>query len=300
MEKFLVIDVGGTGIKYAIMDEKGNFLSEGQTPTPKESLDVFLETLDTVVLPVKDEVAGIAMSMPGKIDNKTGYMYTGGALSYIHNIALGEILNERYHLPVTIENDAKCAANAEMWLGNLANVNSGMVIILGTGIGGGIVIDRKVWRGFKGSAGEISNLPTQYKDLYGKGNSWASINGYQGLTRPFEAKKGLEKGSVNGKVFFEAYHNGDEDAKVVFDEFIATLTAGIVSLQTVLDVEKYCIGGGISAQNVLIEATQKAIDEYFERSPYTPLNKPQIDRCKFLNGANLVGALNNFFTNANR
>lgn len=296
MTLYLGIDVGGTDIKYALLDHRGTFLKQGKTPTPTTNLDDFLNALDKLVYEVKDEISGIAMSMPGKIDRDTGFMYTGGALShFIFNLPLGELLEARYQLPVTIENDAKCAAQAEAWLGNLKDVQSGVVIILGTGIGGGIILNREIWRGFKGSAGEISNLPTNYENLYGPGQFWAALNGYKGLTHPYEKCKGLEKNTIDGKTFFEAYHNHDEDAIRCFDHFVDTLVSGIITIQTVLDVEKYCIGGGISAQDCLIEAIASKVNDYFSKLTYTPLNPPIIERCLFKNDANIIGALKTYF-----
>lgn len=294
MSQYLTIDVGGTAIKYAIMDEKATIISNGETPTPHQDMDGFLSALDSVVLPVKAEVEGIAISMPGKIDNVHGFAYTGGALRYIKDTPMKDILEERYQLPVAIENDGKCAALAEAWQGNLSDVDSGVVVILGTGIGGGIVLNKKLWRGTLGSAGELSALPTNFESNDMR-NCWAVLNGYVGLTGPYAAIKGLDISEVNGRTFFEALHSGDEDAKKIFDHFITTLTAGIINIQAVLDVEKYCIGGGISAQDILIDALRDSVAGYFANSRITPLNPPKIDRCAFRNGANLIGALKNFF-----
>lgn len=297
MKKFLAIDVGGTDIKYAIMDEEANFISQGDTPTLRENMDEFLSALDSIVLPVKDEVEGIAMSMPGRIDNKTGYCYTGGALSnFLINVPMGDILNKRYNLPVTIENDGKCAVLAEAWKGNLSDVSSGVVLVLGSAIGGGILLDNKVWRGFHGASGEVSNLPTDFSHLDDMRNCWAFKNGVYGYVLPYSQAKQVDPKTINGKVFFQDLLNGDEMAKTVFENFIKTLLAGMIGIQSVLDVEKFCIGGGISAQDILIESAQAAVKGYFEQvKGMTPLIEPKIDRCKFRNGANLIGALKNFY-----
>ncbi len=296
MSQYLTIDVGGTAIKYALMDEAATYLGTGETPTLRGSMEEFLEALDTVILPHKDEVAGIAFSMPGRIDIDRGFAYTGGALSnFIHNTPVKEILEDRYNLPVWIENDGKCAALAEAWLGNLNDVQSGVVVILGTGIGGGIVLNRKVWRGMNGSAGELSGLPVDYTKGAEKSTMWAYLNGYGGLTAPYAAKKGLDRKAVDGRKFFDAYHQGDPDAKEVFDYFIQTLTAGIITCQAILDVDKYCIGGGISAQDVLIDAAKESVHHYFKvNEGKTAFNEPKVDRCLFRNDANLIGALRNF------
>ena len=160
------------------------------------------------------------------------------------------------------------------------------------GIGGGIVLDGKVWRGMHGCSGEVSNLPTTYSEW---GTSWATINGTYGLLRPFAAKKGIDVSETNGRKYFEALHAGDEDAKVVFDQFISSLVIGIVGIQVVLDVEKFCIGGGISAQDTLINTLRDAIKDFFATHPGLPVIEPEIDRCQFNNDANLIGALKTFY-----
>lgn len=297
MNQYLTIDVGGTAIKYAIMDEEANVINKDDIPTPTKSMDDFLEALDSIVLPVKGTIKGIAISLPGKIDNVRGFAYTGGALSaFIMNTPLRTILEDRYELPVAIENDGKCAALAEAWQGNLSDVSSGVVIILGTGIGGGIVLNKSVWRGFKGSAGELSAMPTNIDNGIDMKSCWAYINGYGGLTVPYATIKGIDPNEMNGKIFFQDLHNGDEVAKKIFDQFVKTLAAGIISIQSVLDVERYCIGGGISAQDILIDATRAEVDSYFDSyGNFTPLNRPEVDRCEFRADANLIGALKNFF-----
>lgn len=297
MSNYLVIDIGGTAIKYAIMDEEANIISQAETPTLKSSLDDFLNVLDSVVLPVKEKVAGIAMSMPGRIDNKTGFMYTSGAIAFIQNMPFGNILKERYQLPVTIENDGKCAALAEAWKGNLSDVASGVVAVLGTGIGGGIVLNHQVWRGFTGSAGELSAVPSNFEYPKEYQYFWAVANGYPGLTVPYAKMKGINPEEMNGKLFFKDLHDGDPQAKEVFDHFIKTLLSGILNVQAILDVEKIVIGGGISAQDILIESIQNEVHQYFTQGlgVYSPVQEPKIDRCKFRNDANLIGALKNFF-----
>ncbi len=297
MKQYLGIDIGGTAIKYALMNEDGTFVEteKGDIPTPYESLDAIVDAIDSIAQPYLGKIEGIAMSAPGRIDNKVGHFYTGGALSqYLNGVGLGEILRNKYNIPVAIDNDGKCAASAELWKGALKDVDSGVVLILGTGIGGGIVLNKKVWRGTHGTAGELSVLPTNFRDLSGQ-NFWANVNGVYGLIIPYATRKGVDPKTVNGRTFFNDLHNGDEIAQGVFGEFISTLLVGIIGIQATLDVDKYCIGGGISAQDTLIQGIQGAVKQFFANSGPLPVIEPQVDRCQFNNDANLIGALKNFF-----
>lgn len=296
MNKILAIDLGGTAIKYGLLSKEGIILSTSQVPTPKESFEQFLQVLDSIVSPISKEISGIAMSMPGRVDHKTGFIYTGGAVSsYMTNVPLGTILQERYQLPVAIENDGKCAAHAELWKGNLQNVDSGAVILIGFGIGGGIVLNRKVWRGVHHSAGEFSYLVTDYQHGSEDSAFWNYSNGINGLLAPYATKKGLSLHEVNGKLFFEALRQKDQDAQEIYTHYIQYLLSGILTLQGILDVDKFCIGGGISKEDILIESIRNAVNSYFDHTPeYIAMNRPQIDRCLFSNDANLIGALKNF------
>ncbi len=117
----LVIDVGGTFIKYAIMDMEANILSKGSVPTPLDSRDHFLNVLANLFEEASDQVDGIAISLPGNIDSSIGYVYTPGALWYNANTNVAQDLRALIFdrtgkdVPVAIENDGKSAALAELW-----------------------------------------------------------------------------------------------------------------------------------------------------------------------------------------
>ena len=132
----LAIDVGGTNIKYALVDREDRFFSRGVIPTAIRSLDDFRATIMRIYEPLKEQVEGIAFSMPGIIDAQTGFMYSGGSLSWIHNIAMaGEVSGFLSGVPVSIENDAKAAALAELESGALMGCREAAVVICGTGLG---------------------------------------------------------------------------------------------------------------------------------------------------------------------
>lgn len=295
MKTYLSIDVGGTAIKYGLLHENGTILSTDSVPTPKDSIEGFYKTLDEIVSPVGQMISGIAMSMPGRIDNQTGHVHTGGAISsYMTNVPLGTLLSERYHLPVAIENDGKCAALAELWLGNLKDVDSGAVMLVGYGIGGGIVLNRRLYRGIHDSAGEFCCMLTDYSKNI-TSSLFNTSNGIFGLLRPYAERKQIPVESITGKDFFFSLENQDIDAQQVFDEYIHHFLSGIFTVQSILDLERICIGGGISKQDLLIQALSDAVSNAFEHMPnYIAVHQPQIVACAFNNDANLIGALKNF------
>lgn len=110
--KIMVFDVGGTEIKYSVMDEQMHRTDSGAVPTPQDTQAQFLDAVYRLYAPHKDEVSGIAMALPGFVDNRTGYVSNGGALLYNTATPVGQLLAEKCGCPVILENDGKAAANA--------------------------------------------------------------------------------------------------------------------------------------------------------------------------------------------
>ena len=297
MTQYLVLDIGGTFIKYAIMDGEAQFITQGKVPAVTDSEEGTLAALKGVRDAVEDyDYEGVAISMPGRIDTAKGIAHTGGAFTWIKDYPAAQKYGAVFDRPCTIANDGKCAASAENWIGALADVNSGAVLVLGTGIGGGIVINNEVWMGATGGAGELSAFITDHqgvKNGLGWGNigiMWAAHISAGSITGKYGALKGIEH--ADGIMLFDAYEAGDEIAASVLKTFGEEAAAGICSLQSVLDLQRYAIGGGISARPETTQIIKDAVDALFD--PYLdflPYGKPEIVTCKFGNEANLIGAL---------
>ena len=297
MAQYLVLDIGGTFIKYAIMDDEAQFIEQGKVPAVTNSEEGTLGALADVREAVSGfDYEGVAISMPGRIDTAAGIAHTGGAFQWVQDYPAAEKYGGVFGKPCTIANDGKCAASAENWIGALSDVNSGAVLVLGTGIGGGIVINNEVWMGATGGAGELSAFITNHegvKNGLGWGNigiMWAAHISAGSITGKYGAIKGIEK--ADGIMLFDAYEAGDPVAADVLKTFGEEAAAGICSLQSVLDLERYAIGGGISARPETTQIIKDAVDALFD--PYVdflPYGKPEIVTCKFGNEANLIGAL---------
>jgi predicted NBD/HSP70 family sugar kinase len=143
--QYLVLDIGGTFIKYAIMDADAQFIERGKVPAATKdeagTLEALADVRDAVVA---YDYEGVAISMPGRIETATGIAHTGGAFRWVHEYPAAQKYGEVFGKACTIANDGKCAASAENWHGALEDVSNGCVLVLGTGIGGGIVIDNQV------------------------------------------------------------------------------------------------------------------------------------------------------------
>ena len=158
--KIMVFDVGGTEITYSVMDEQMHRTDSGAVPTPQDTQAQFLDAVYRLYAPHKDEVSGIAMALPGFVDNRTGYVSNGGALLYNTATPVGQLLAEKCGCPVILENDGKAAAMAELANGALKDCCNAAVFIIGTGVGGGIIANGQLVRGVHFTAGEYSFVNT--------------------------------------------------------------------------------------------------------------------------------------------
>ena len=298
MKKYLVIDAGGTAVKYALMNESAKILERGKFPTPgyvDHTLEDFLQRLDVVVEKYQKQIEGIAVSMPGMLDSRKGYCVTGGMLAYFSEVPVVQLLEQRYKLPVTIENDGKCAALAEKWKGSLKDCRNGAVVVLGTGVGGGIIIDHKLYRGGHFTAGEYSYILTDQKRSEEAKGYWGMANGAETLAQKAAFYTGEDPEKLDGIQIFDRANKGEEAVLKALKEFTDTVAVQIYNLNVILDLDVVAIGGGISNQPLLLEYLNRSMNELMEHhpirkiTPYVP--KPEITNCKFYNDANLIGAL---------
>ena len=126
-EKYLAIDVGGTAIKYTLTDKNAETIEINEIKTRREAEKLF-ESLDEIICPHLNQIAGIALSFPGKINARKGIVNRVATFDWICDMPLKSILEEKIPQPVWIENNGKCAALAELWKGNLSDVENGVVI----------------------------------------------------------------------------------------------------------------------------------------------------------------------------
>lgn len=289
--KKLVFDVGASAIKYALMDMEANLYEKGSKPTPHDTRSQFLDILKEIYDTYRDQIDGIAMSIPGTIDSETGQIYAPGGLLYNENVNLANEIQAFADVPVFLENDGKSAALAEVWKGNLKGCKSGIVLVLGSGIGGGIIKDGALWKGSHLFAGEFSYIlgdqMESFMDVFAMKASTTA------LIMQTAQRKGVDMKELNGIKIFEMIDQQDEDACAALQYVAANLAKGIFNLQCILDTEKVLIGGGISLQPVLLEKIKEELDQLYARIPFQ-IPHAQVDTCRYYNDSNLIGALYNF------
>ena len=290
--KILVVDIGGTFMKYAFMTEEGEIRSRGKEETPQDSREHFLDVLEEI-FQREDHVDGISICLPGIVDYEKGQIVMGGGIPNNEGFFLRDALQERCPVPIWIENDAKCAAMAEAASGALKDVKDAVVLLFGTMVGGGIIKDHKLHRGAHSAAGEVSYIAGVGAPTFA--NVFGNQCGVPRLCREYAAMKTLDPSTVDGEMVFRAVDEGDEEAIAALDEFTREIAVQVFNLQTFYDPELFAIGGGISEQDVFIEGIRTHLKSLYRMCPW-PIPQAEVVPCKYRNEANLIGALSCFLT----
>ncbi|MCI8888545.1 MAG: ROK family protein [Hungatella sp.] len=293
--KCLCVDVGGSAIKYGIIGPDLKLTDKGDIPTPHGGVEPYLAALEKLYKSVEGQVQGIAMSVPGVIDSENGICISGGNLSFIHNYNLAGEMTKRCKVPVTVMNDAKSAAMAEAKWGALSDCRDGIVIVLGTGIGGALIKDGNVHFGKSFAAGEFSFLLLG-EDMDERGDTWAGRAGNPRLRRLVANAKGIkDPDSINGFDVFRWAEEGDPYVLMALDQFTRNIAHMIVNLQVIYDPDRFAIGGGISRQPLLLQYIQKNLNYFYSQFSW-PGQNADVTTCKFFNDANLIGAYSYFLS----
>ncbi|MBR3348441.1 MAG: ROK family protein [Solobacterium sp.] len=293
MKKYLTIDLGGTAIKYGVVDEDLNFSVHGKIDAVTDSKDSFVADIRKLYNQFGEGTEGVCISMPGVIDRKKGFAHTGGAYKWVNKLPIANILSEELGVPVTICNDAKAAALAEIGYGNLQLVTNGVCIILGTGIGGAVVVNGNLVDGTHFSSGEFSFIRGHVDDRTNRRDIFAVTNGVPGFKAFMKKATGLDE--IDGlKAFKMIKEEHNEDALNGVKEFCAYLAHHIYNLQAILDADRFLIGGGISNEPMFIDLVKEAVDDVFDNAWVPVIPKPNVMVCKFQADANLIGAVYNF------
>lgn len=295
IREYFTIDIGGTYIKYGIMDGKFELKHQSKVPTPK-SKEMLMETLYGLVRQ-HPEISGVAVCCPGKVTSD-GTVYYGGALPFMHETPLASLFSEKFAIPCTVINDGKAAALAEHTKGNLRGAANGAAVILGSGVGGGIILNNSLLMGANDQAGEFSfiNANIDTRPITGQmvGRRLSAVHFVNECGRLLA----LENPDDGQRVFLEIENGSDERVVSLFEGYCRKVASLIMNVQAILDIEKVVIGGGISSQPVLVETIQKQYDRLIEEMGFfgNMLHKVDIEVCAYSNSANLIGALSYFKT----
>ncbi len=265
--KYIGVDIGGTQVKIGVIDEHGAVSNSAAYDVAFDGYDTPI--IDTVMARLSEfmndnkllysQISGIGVSATGQIDTKEGTV--AGAAGHIKNwegCNIQEHIKRIYPGPVTVMNDANCAALAEQWIGGAQGLSDVVVITVGTGVGGGIIANSEILCGAAGGAGEIGHITIRNN---GRGCScgnrgcyeqYASVPALISLVRQALKAGKLDRGlfawkEINGRTIFEAAGSGGY-LDIVMDQWIGYVADGLIGIIHTFNPQIVLIGGGVSAQ----------------------------------------------------
>jgi len=287
VEKVYVgVDLGGTTIKVGLCDENGKLLQTYEGPTGTEhGADVVLENIAQYVRKLVaespyewEQVAGIGAGIAGFMDIPEGFIKLSPNLGW-RNVPVKKILEEKLGKTVKIDNDANVAALGEAWSGAGAGIPNVVCYTLGTGVGGGIIINGNIFQGYKGMAGELGHMSV-VPDLEaincncGLKGCLETVSSATGIIRM--AKEAVERGehtslalveNIMAKEVFEAADSGDEVAIRIINRAALYLGKSMAAVSVVLNPQRFIVGGGVSkAGDILFDAIRKYFNEFAQES----------------------------------
>lgn len=308
---YVGIDIGGTNVKAGLLDKEGKILVKSSIPTAKskdyaaivEAVSEQVKKLASDVGITMDEIAGIGIGCPGIITSETGVVDYSCNLDW-NNVPLANAFTEKLGKPTFVSNDANVAALGEAMFGTGKNYKDVIFVTLGTGVGGGVIIDGKLFEGFESKGAELGHMVI-VKDgepcgcgRRGCMEAYCSANA---LIR--DTKRAMKENKqsamwqfvdgdinkVDGRVAFECSKTGDPAAKEVIDNYVAYLGEGLSNFINIFRPQAIILGGGVCAQgDYLVVPVQKYTDEHTYGGGRAP--RTLILTATLGNDAGLIGA----------
>ena len=304
------IDLGGTNIAAAFVDDSGSIIERISIRTnaqdgEKAVVDGLFSVCDSLIKKTQATPISIGIGVPGTVNAEKGEVVFTPNLP-LSGVNIADYIQRKTKCPVRIGNDANCAALGEAIAGSAKGVQCAVMVTLGTGVGGGVIIGGKLHSGLSGAAGELGHMVIVSGGREcgcGRKGCWETYASATGLKRTAKEFAELNKDSmlyklcggdvrqIGGRTVFEAYHAGDEAARLVLEQYIKHLAAGIANIINILEPEVFCVGGGISNEWSSIEAQLNAA---VDAEKYTRFSKgvqmTRIVRAELGNDAGIIGA----------
>ena len=298
------VDLGGTNLRTALVSPDGEILDKHKEAT--QAADGWMKVVARLIDNIKRqkekgaqngmEVSSVGVGAPGVILVNKGIVVKSPNFPDWNNLPLKNELEKALNIPVFIENDANAAALGEKWRGAGRDVASMILLTLGTGVGGGIILDNKVWHGADGMAGEIGHMtliPDGRSCTCGNNGCLEMYASARGIVRSYREE--LEKRNlsatakdITSEKVYQAAREGDAVARGVMKDMGRMLGIGIASLINIFNPERVVIGGGVKdAWSLFIGATH---EEIMKRAFQVPAERTEIVPSSLGDDAGMVGA----------
>ncbi len=315
------IDIGGTAIKYGLFDATGKILHKEQRPTlaekgPMPLMHLITNIAERLLYYAAEEdfqVKYLGVGSPGAIDNKTGKVIGPSPnIEGWQGMEIGETLRDRLNLPVMVDNDVNAMSLAELRFGAASGSKSAVCVTVGTGVGGAVIIDGKVWHGANYTAGEVGHMTINFDGPKCTCGNYGCIEAYCSSQAIIErtkrkVKNGLPpilqevlEGNLENltvKKLFTALRKGDEASREVVMETARYLGIGLAGVANLLNPEVMVIGGGITeGGGGFVEAVGEEIKKHAFSSAYEKLTvtKAVLGNDAGFMGAGLLGDVETF------
>ncbi len=307
---YIGIDLGGTNIAVGLVDEHLSIVCKESTPTPATDPYAIADTMATLCNKLVkkagisfSDIAYAGVACPGIVNRGTGEVVYANNIKFDH-FPLATLLCEKMPLSaVYLENDANAAALAEAKAGAARGANNSVMITLGTGVGGGIVIDGRVYMGTNCAAGELGHMVIE-KDgrpcSCGRHGCWEAYSSATGLIKMTKEKMEVcpdslmhelaqKHGKVSGRTAFDADRRGDQAGTEVVNEYISYLACGLINMINIFQPEVLVIGGGICNEK---ENLTNRLSAYIEKESYGSgrVTAPLLRIAELGNDAGIIGA----------
>jgi len=271
MNYVLGIDIGGTKVAIGLVGGDGVLyhhakISTDVTANPEDMVNQIFKEVDALIDQsgiVFDRIIGIGIGAPGPLDSKKGLITCPPNLPKWHNVDIVQWFQDKYQLPVQLENDCNAATLAEKWIGAAQNNEDFIYLTISTGIGAGIISDGRLISGTNGNAGDVGHMvidPTFGTCTCGQKGCWEWIASGTAIARQGSELLGR---TVTAEEVFTLYKQGDSSVQEMIDSIFTVISAGCTNLINAFDPEKLVIGGGVSkVGDPLLNAIQSYIQKY--------------------------------------
>ncbi len=287
---FVGVDLGGTNVRAGLVNEEGNVLARDRRKTlARESAEAPVrQIVDTITEVVNrggtdfSDIAGIGIGSPGPLSAKKGMILRAGNLPHWVNFPLAAVIEERVGVKTFIQNDANVFALGEWWRGAGRGYDHFFIMTLGTGIGGGAVVDGHLLTGFNDNAAEVGHTTVDFNgpqcwcgqkgclEMYSSATGLVRMALEEGVNEHWDspiAEYAKKPHDLNSYIVCELAKGGDPFAKYIVDKAGYILGVGIVNCLNLLNFERIAIGGGLAkAGNIIFEPARRALHERGFRS----------------------------------
>ncbi|RKP51725.1 ROK family protein [Cohnella endophytica] len=289
--KILAADIGGTNTKIGICDERGNIdqYKEYSTESHKGGPHVVNRLLDR--MSTYEDFDAIAISTAGQVNADEGYIvYANENIPNYTGTKLQEIIAGRFHKPVKVENDVNAAALGEATFGAAHAYPDFLCLTFGTGVGGAIVINRRIYRGANGVAAEFGHLITHPLSAETDNPRNAYYETHASTTALIRMARQVDPECVDGKVFFDKINKGNDKLTRLLHSWVTEVSIGLASLVHVFNPPAIIVGGGVMEQDNLVRLVEERTKELIMES----FRGVKILKASLGNKAGLLGATSLF------